>query len=94
MRHCPVLGQCREPAMLAKGCLCRRIGPGVQSNAHGMACAMQLFVNAAFDYLAEAMEKFFSYLAPSISFGLYVSAETLFLYGLYVVFFGSQHGMH
>jgi len=55
---------------------------------------MQLFVNAAFDYLAEAMEKFFSYLAPSISFGLYVSAEALFLYGLYVVFFGSQHGIH
>jgi hypothetical protein len=51
-------------------------------------------VNATLDYLAEAMEKFFSYVAPSISFGLYVSAEALFLYGLYVVFFGSQHGIH
>ena len=40
------------------------------------------------------MDKFFSYVAPSISFGLYVSAEALFLYGLYVVFCGSQHGMH
>ena len=59
-----------------------------------MACAWQSSVNATLDYLAEAMEKFFSRVAPSISFGLYVSAEALFLYGLYVVFFGSQHGIH
>jgi hypothetical protein len=51
-------------------------------------------VNAALDYLAEALEKLFSYVAPSISFGLYVSAEALLMYGLYVVFFGFQHGVH
>ena len=58
---------------------------------HGMACAITFLVNAALDILAEVVEKAFSFLAPSISFGLYASAEALFLYGLYMVFFGPQH---
>jgi len=59
---------------------------------HGMACAFGFCMNAALDFLAEALDKAFSYVAPSVSFGLYMSAEALFLYGLYLVFFGSHHG--
>jgi hypothetical protein len=57
-----------------------------------MACAFTLFVNAALDSLAQVVDKAISYVAPSISFGLYASAEALFLYGLYMVFVGTQHG--
>jgi hypothetical protein len=56
-----------------------------------MASAMTFSVNAALDFLAEAVEKAFAFVAPSISFGLYAGAEALFLYGLYMVFFGPQH---
>ena len=57
-----------------------------------MGCAMTLFVNAALDFLAEVADKVFTYVAPSVSFGLYASAEALFLYGLYMVFLGPHHG--
>ena len=53
---------------------------------------MTLFVNAALDFLAEVADKVFTYVAPSVSFGLYASAEALFLYGLYMVFLGPHHG--
>ncbi len=61
-------------------------------DGHGMACAFGFYMNAAIDFLAEALDKVFSYVAPSVSFGLYASAEALFLYGLYLVFFCSPHG--
>jgi hypothetical protein len=41
--------------------------------------------------MAGAVEKVITYLAPSVSFGLYVAAEALFLYGLYLAFVGSPH---
>ena len=49
-------------------------------------------VNAAFDFLADKMDKVFASVVPSISFGLFAGAEALLLYGMYVVFFGSGHG--
>ena len=52
-----------------------------------------IFVNATLDFMAGVVEKAFTYVAPSISFGLYAGAEALFLYGLYLVFFGPQHGL-
>ena len=50
-------------------------------------------VNDTLDFMAGAVEKVFTYVAPSISFGLYAGAEALFLYGLYLAFFGPQHGL-
>jgi hypothetical protein len=55
----------------------------------GMASANRFSVNAVIEILSEAVERVFSFLAPSVSFGLYAGAEILFLYGLYMVFFGS-----
>jgi hypothetical protein len=43
-------------------------------------------VNAALNYLSDAVSKLCDYLAPPISFGLYAGAEAIFLYGLYRVF--------
>jgi hypothetical protein len=59
----------------------------------GMAFAGEIFVNAALDFLAEVVDRVLDYVAPSISFGLYAGAEALFLYGLYMVFFGPSHGL-
>jgi hypothetical protein len=42
-------------------------------------------VNAALEYLTDAVSKLFSYLAPSVTFGLYAGAEMLFIYGVYRV---------
>jgi hypothetical protein len=50
-------------------------------------------MNATLDFMAEAVEKVFAFVAPSLSFGLYTSAEALFLYGLYMVFFGPTHAL-
>jgi len=58
----------------------------------GMAFARTILVNATLDFLAEVVERIFAYVAPSLSFGLYTGAEALFLYGLYMVFFGPRHG--
>jgi len=52
-----------------------------------------VFVNDTLDFMAGVVEKAFSHVAPSVSFGLYAGAEALFLYGLYMVFFGPQHGL-
>jgi hypothetical protein len=60
----------------------------------GTAFACDHGVNATLDFLAEVVERVFAYVAPSISFGLYTGAEALFLYGLYMVFFGPTHGLH
>jgi hypothetical protein len=49
-------------------------------------------MNATLDFLAEVVEKIFAFAAPSLSFGLYAGAEALFLYGLYMAFFGASHG--
>ena len=49
-------------------------------------------VNTAFDFLADKMDKVFASVVPSISFGLYAGAEAIFLYGLYMAFFGHAHG--
>jgi hypothetical protein len=53
---------------------------------------MRVFVNSVLDFMAESVEKAIASVAPSVSFGLYAGAEALFLYGLYLVFFGPQNG--
>jgi hypothetical protein len=85
------LGQRREPSALAPDC----IRPKIEGFCDGVAMArsllVTLFVNATLDFMAEVVEKVCSYVVPSLSFGLYAGAEALFLYGLYMVFFGSPH---
>ena len=49
-------------------------------------------MNAVIEYLADMVARAFTFLAPSVSFGLYAGAEALFVYGLYVVFTGGHHG--
>jgi len=44
--------------------------------------------------MADVVERIIAFVAPSISFGLYTGAEALFLYGLYMVFFGPHAGPH
>jgi hypothetical protein len=43
-------------------------------------------VNAAINYVSDAVSRLCDYLAPPISFGLYAGAECLFLYGLYRIY--------
>jgi hypothetical protein len=69
-----------------------RIEGAMHSRRDGMACANDILVNATLDFMAEVVERVFAYVAPSLSFGLYAGAEAIFLYGLYMVFFGPHHG--
>lgn|GEM_PF-2482210 len=47
-------------------------------------------MNATLDYLSDAVSKLYDFLAPPVSFGLYLGAEMLFLYGLYRAYIDSQ----
>ena len=92
MRHCPVFGQ-HQGRVASAGVWIRLktkgFGDSVRLAWHVL---MTFFVNATLDFVADVVEKIFAYVAPSMSFGLYAGAEVLFLYGLYMVFFGPQHG--
>jgi hypothetical protein len=69
-------------------------GRNLRLRRDGTACANENFVNATLDFMADVVERIIAFVAPSISFGLYTGAEALFLYGLYMVFFGPHAGPH